>query len=56
LLRAKKIFGGSELWDIIESWVDQEMPQGRWKVELYLGDGEKSENREKEGGHFGRGI
>ena len=38
------------------SWVDQGRLQGGDKPELYLGDEEKSESREKEGGNTGRRI
>ena len=44
--------GGSGLRAILVSWVDQRRPQGGEKLELYLGEGEESESREKEGGHF----
>lgn len=50
--------GGPGLRDILilVSGIDQGRPPGGEKLELYLGDGEESESREKEGGHCGRGI
>lgn len=44
--------GGSGLRDILVSWIDWGKSQGGEKLQLYLGDGEESESREKEGGHF----